>query len=295
MKLPGNRSPVRLLHAVRSILDFLYLAQLPTHTTETLGHLNAALGRFHENKSIFIDLGVRTNFNLPKLHSLQHYVSCIELFGTTDNYNTENTERWHIDFAKDAYHATNHKDEYTQMTLWLQRKEKVLLHQVCINHRLNTPLTMASTAAATLQNNPTPPPSPSAPEAGHDNNIHIAKTPSANVPFSELVSDYGAVDFRQALTVFIAAYDEPSLNRQQLQNAAYRVFLPFQKVSVFHKVKIWNDDPLDRVDGKKALDVIHSCPARTTKKGAKKGTKLPARFDTALINTDAIPGSGVTG
>lgn len=128
MRLPRNQSPVRLLHAVCGILDFLYLAQLPVHTSTTLRHLKAALTTFHENKSIFIDLGVCTNFNLPKLHSLQHYTSCIKSFGTTNNYNTENTERWHIDFAKDAYRATNHKDKYAQMTLWLLRKEKVLIH-----------------------------------------------------------------------------------------------------------------------------------------------------------------------
>jgi len=33
----------------------------------------------------------------------------IELFGTTDNYTTEYTERLHIDLAKDAYRATNMK------------------------------------------------------------------------------------------------------------------------------------------------------------------------------------------
>jgi hypothetical protein len=136
-------------------LDFLYLAQLPAHTSETLCHLKTALGRFHQNKSIFIDLGVRTNFNLPKLHSLQHYASCIESFGTTDNYNTENTERWHIDFAKDAYHATNHKDEYSQMTLWLQWKEKVLIHQSHIDHWLNMwlnmPLTITPPTTSVLQ------------------------------------------------------------------------------------------------------------------------------------------------
>ncbi len=48
-------------------------------------------------------------FNLPKLHSLGHYVRAIKLFGTTDNYSTESTERLHIDYAKDAYQATNHK------------------------------------------------------------------------------------------------------------------------------------------------------------------------------------------
>lgn len=297
MKLPGNRSPACLLRAVRSILDFLYLAQLPVHTSETLHNLKAALTTFHENKSIFIDLGVRTNFNLPKLHSLQHYTSCIESFGTTDNYNTENTERWHIDFAKDAYHATNHKDEYAQMTLWLLRKEKVLIHQACIDRRLHVLLTTASVAGATPLDGPSLSQIPGAPEAKSNNTppIHISKTPSANVPFGELISDYGAIDFRQALTVFIAAYNEPLLNRHQLQKAAYRVFLPFHKVPVFHKVRIWNDDPLGHVDGKKALDVIHSYPARTMKKGAKKGTKIPARFDTALVDVDAIPGSGIVG
>ena len=95
--------------------------------------------------------------------------------------------------------------------------------------------------------------------------------------------------------MFITAYNEPSLNRHQLQKAAFRVFLPFQKVLVFHKVKIWNDNPLDHVDGKKVLDVIHSCPARMMKKGTKKGIKVPAQFDTALVDVSAIPGSGIVG
>ena len=240
MRLPRNQSPVRLLCAVHGILDFLYLVQLPVHTSTTLCHLKAALATFHENKSIFIDLGVRTNFNLPKLHSLQHYTSCIESFGTTDNYNTENTERWHINFAKDAYRAMNHKDEYAQMTLWLLRKEKVLIHQACIDRQLSVSLTTASTASIVPPNDPTAPPSPSTPEAKPDDppHIHISKTPSGNILFSELISNYGAVDFWQALTVFIAAYNEPSLNRHQPQKTAFRVFLPFRKVLVFHKVKI---------------------------------------------------------
>lgn len=58
-----------------------------------------ALDRFHANKSIFVDLGVHTDFNLPKLHSCKHYIMYIELLGTTDNYNTEYTERLHNDLA----------------------------------------------------------------------------------------------------------------------------------------------------------------------------------------------------
>ena len=67
--------------------------------------------------------------NIPKLHFLCHYLLSITLFGTTNNYNTEYTERLHIDLAKDTYRATNHVDEYTQMTLWLERWEKIYQHQ----------------------------------------------------------------------------------------------------------------------------------------------------------------------
>lgn len=45
----------------------------------------------------------------------------IQMFDTMDNYNTEYTEQLYIDLAKDAYHAMNHKDEYMQMTLWLEQ------------------------------------------------------------------------------------------------------------------------------------------------------------------------------
>lgn len=282
MKLPGNQSPVQLLRAVRSILDFLYLAQLPTHTNETLQHLQTALETFHSNKSVFIDLGVRTNFNLPKLHSLQHYASCIESLGTTDNYNTENTECLHIDFAKEAYRATNRKDEFSQMTLWLERKEKVLIHQIYIEMMMISKSPLIYPAPQSLN------------EDGSDelSHIHISKTPSVySVPFDHLISEYGAIDFRQALTVFIASYNQPTLSRNQLQNEAFKIFLPFQKVPVFYKIKFWNDDPLGRSDGKKTLDVIHCRPKVKT----KKGSNLPARFDTALIDINASPGGGVTG
>jgi hypothetical protein len=58
--------------------------------------------------------------------------SLITLFSTTDNYNTEQTERLHINFTKNTYRATNHKDEYPQMTAWLERHEKVEQHALFV-------------------------------------------------------------------------------------------------------------------------------------------------------------------
>ena len=123
--LRDNCSSDKLLRAVRGILNFLYLAQLPSHTDKTLDDMSTALNTFHANKSIFVKLGIRGDFNFPKLHSLLHYASSIKLFGTTDNYNTEHSERLHIDLAKDAYAATNRKDELPQMVAWLERIERI--------------------------------------------------------------------------------------------------------------------------------------------------------------------------
>ncbi len=125
LPIPGGADSSRVVRAARALIDFLFLAQYKSHTSETISLLQDHLIQFHNNKTIFLDLGVRKGFNLPKLHSLSHYPSSIRLFGTADNYNTEQSEQLHIDLAKDAYHATNHKEELRQMTKWLERREKV--------------------------------------------------------------------------------------------------------------------------------------------------------------------------
>ncbi|KAL0067286.1 hypothetical protein AAF712_005684 [Marasmius tenuissimus] len=55
-------------------------------------------------------------------------IPAIKYFGSTDNYNTKTTERLHIDFAKDAYRTSNRKDEYAQMTRWVERRKKIAYH-----------------------------------------------------------------------------------------------------------------------------------------------------------------------
>ncbi|KAJ3925403.1 MAG: hypothetical protein NXY57DRAFT_1051695 [Lentinula lateritia] len=95
----------RLLIATRALLDFL---------DESLTMVETSLSTFHANKDIFIELGAREHFNFPKIHYLCHFVPGFKLFGTSDNYNTETTERLHIDFTKDAYRASNRKDESLQ-------------------------------------------------------------------------------------------------------------------------------------------------------------------------------------
>ena len=276
LKLPNDTSPIPLIRAVRSLLDFLYLAQYPLHTSETLRLLHRSLEQFHENKHVFVDLGIRNNFNLPKLHSLAHYVDSIKLFGTTDNYNTEYTERLHIDLAKDAYRATNHRDEYAQMTVWLERKEKILRHENYLEWCLE-PRSTIVLRSTDMAYNGTP---------------TLTKWPSARaVNFDDIISRYGAKFFREALRRYIVVtHSDPSLTKSQLEHRILYVNLPFATVPVYHRLKF--TAPGDSALAKRiTLDSIHARPERQT----KKGTKIPARFDTALLNVDLGGETGMQG
>jgi hypothetical protein len=122
--LVGAVQPAVLRTAVAAI-DFIYYAQLHVHTTETLEAWENTLKVFHDNKQVFINLEIREHFNIPKIHQMVHYIQSIKTHGTADGYNTESPERLHIDYAKDAYRASNKKDYVRQMTVWLGRQEAV--------------------------------------------------------------------------------------------------------------------------------------------------------------------------
>ena len=81
--------PGRAITVVQALLDFVYLAQLQMHTSKTLDALEQCLKMFHENKKIIVDLKIREHFNIPKIHAITHYVTCIRALGSADGYNTE--------------------------------------------------------------------------------------------------------------------------------------------------------------------------------------------------------------
>jgi hypothetical protein len=280
VQLPDNLSSDRLVAAVRAVLDFVNLAQYPMHTSETLDHLDNALQRFHENKSIFVDMGVRDNFNLPKLHYCVHYIMYIKLYGTTDNYNTEYTERLHIDLAKDAYRSTNFKDEFPQMTLWLERKEKIFRHEKYIQWRLD-----GSSAPPTVE--------PLPPGITYERCLKMTKHPTHKaIRINSLITDYGAILFRDALSRFVVQFNNPTFSRAQIENESASINLHFNRVPVYHRIKYTTEDPytaggpLDSV-----VDSIHVQP----RKILSNGKDLPGRFDTALVNDGSGGITGVAG
>lgn len=115
----------RVVSAVRATLDFIYYTHFECHTDSSLQRLVDAWNNFHHEKSIFVDCEVREHFNIPKVHSMQHYFHMIKSHGTPDNFNTELPERLHIDIAKDAFKHTNKKDYLAQMRRRLRQHEAV--------------------------------------------------------------------------------------------------------------------------------------------------------------------------
>ena len=266
LPLPEGRSPVRLIRAVRALLDFLYLAQYPSHSADTLSRLEDALSRFHDNKDIFVDLGARAHFNFPKLHSLIHFTSSIKFFGTTDNYNTEQSERLHIDFAKNAYRATNGKDEFPQMTAWLERREKLQRHTAYV--QLQQELKQTPELIEEPIGRPLP----------RTYLIKMAQHPSAkSVGYDDLADKYGATFFQDALGDFIAAHKLTTGVAATIRARGAETLLPFRAVPVFHKIKFTASDNPQH-------DTIDSIHARPLGMDSQK-CLMPARFDTVLVHS----------
>ena len=276
-RLKSNMSNRRLIRAVRALLDFLYLAQYPIHTDTTLELLEDALKCFHANKDIFVDLGLRDGFNIPKLHFASHYSTLIKLYGTADNTNTEYTERLHIDLAKDAYAATNGKDEFSQMTTWLERKEKILRHDQFIKWRLDgSPLPKVQEWLP--------------PGLELDRRLSVAKHPTVHaVSISQLQNQYGANFFSDALQRYVALKIYPNIAAAQMERLLTEIRLPFRTLPVWHKIRYLREDPYTHISA--TADAVHVRPGRKD----ARGRVVPGRFDMVLVNEGTGGESGIHG
>jgi len=187
----------------------------------------------------------------------------IEYFGTTDNYNTEYTERLHIDLAKDAYRATNFHDEISQMTTWVHQKE----HDQHIQSIMTcSPLLRISDPPCFI----------------HQRFPYLSKFPSISaVSMKTLEENYGATFFQAALCCFIAQYQNPVLNLQQIEKVASTIHLHFFKVLVYHFLKFQSHSPYD-ILGTPPL-IVDSIYAKPIYKD-KKNNEVSGRFDVALVH-----------
>ncbi|KAJ7782948.1 hypothetical protein B0H16DRAFT_1658373 [Mycena metata] len=69
----NGRADPQAVRAVRGVLDFIEYAHFKTHTDASLKKLEEAWLLFHANKIIFKVKKIRDDFDIPKIHSMQHY------------------------------------------------------------------------------------------------------------------------------------------------------------------------------------------------------------------------------
>ena len=120
-----------MVRALSAFLDFCYLVRRPTIDNEMLDAIDDALARFHENRVIFEECGVRTaGFSLPRQHSLVHYRRLIQAFRAPNGLCSSITESKHIKAVKEPWRRSSRFEALGQMLVANQRLDKLVACRV---------------------------------------------------------------------------------------------------------------------------------------------------------------------
>ena len=136
--------PPKFLAAIRALLDFRYLSQMPRFDDNSLNRIEAALHAFHANKSAIIAAGGRQgskgpleHWEIPKLELLQHVVPSIRASGAIMQWSADVTEHAHVTEIKQPARLGNNQDYYSQIARHLDQSDKCF--------RFNITMRLAST------------------------------------------------------------------------------------------------------------------------------------------------------
>ncbi|KAF7965884.1 hypothetical protein HWV62_41018 [Athelia sp. TMB] len=117
--------PDQVVCAVRAWIEFCYLARRDIHDTPSLNKMDAVLKEFHEHREIFVQLGIRADFNLPRQHSARHWTKLIREFGAPNGLCTSITESKHIHAVKKPWRRSSRYKALQQMLYINQRMDKL--------------------------------------------------------------------------------------------------------------------------------------------------------------------------
>jgi hypothetical protein len=151
-----------------------------------------------------------------------------------DNYTTETTERLHIDFAKEAYRASNKKDYIKQMTTWIDRREKLWAIQSSVCRDDKNPHLRPDHISSSRHR----PSSKALAGGGPVYSIDIAKQHVGTATFQELKIKYRADLFEEEMSYFIVQYSHLQTTKRRLtRRPKERIDLLFTEVNVWHHLK----------------------------------------------------------
>ncbi|THU92858.1 hypothetical protein K435DRAFT_820394 [Dendrothele bispora CBS 962.96] len=235
--------------ACKALLDFIYLALYGSHDEETLTYMEEALNDWHKSRSYFLEAGIRDDLNIPKFHSLLHYIDSIRKFGTIDNYNTE---------------ASNKRNHFPQMIQWLSRREKILSFNSYQSWLQSLGDANLETREDRTISNPTFKPS----KAYH---YTIAKHPAEpHKGIARIVISHSAPNFLPCLKLFLNSLHKSP----QPCSRALKAELPIKSLDVWHQFKL---KPDSQVDGEVIEEIIKAVPFHG------KSASPQARFDNVVV------------
>ena len=258
----------RVLKAVRAILDFIYYAQYQSHTDITLARMQDALDTFHLHKDVFAELRPDEDFNIPKVHSMMHYIDSICSLGSADGYNTESPERYHIDYIKAAYRASNGVDYVPQMTKWLQHREAIDRHAAYLDWVSAGPISTSCGMPVSQLIGSTP----SGIVPGHAYRL-TKSCPFPNTPVRHLKSAFSALDFVPAFQAFLNKH----ISNARISSSIHDRFNVYKSIVV-------QLPSVTHVSDNKRQDKLRACC--TIPSSNPRKSDIPGHFDTVLIVQD---------
>ncbi|KAF5328289.1 hypothetical protein D9758_018165 [Tetrapyrgos nigripes] len=117
--------PDEMVKCFAAFLDFCYLVRRVDFSETTLAEVQETLNRFHHYRVVFLQTGVRDDFNLPRQHAMMHYVQHIMEFGAPNGLCTSITESRHITAVKKPWRRSNRYNALSQMLLTIQQLDKL--------------------------------------------------------------------------------------------------------------------------------------------------------------------------
>ncbi|KAF5349441.1 hypothetical protein D9758_014607 [Tetrapyrgos nigripes] len=117
--------PDDMMKCLSSFLDFCYLVRRSDIDEDMLQQINRSIQTFHHYRAIFLSTGVRTNFNLPRLHAMIHYPLLIIQFGAPNGLCASITESRHITAVKKPWRRSRHYNALSQVLLTNQQLDKL--------------------------------------------------------------------------------------------------------------------------------------------------------------------------
>lgn len=137
--------PAPMVRAISAFLEFSYLVRRSHIDSKTLQQIDAAITQYLQERQVFLDVGVRTTFKLPRHHSIVHYKTLIQQFGAPNGLCLSITENRHITTVKEPWHRSNRNEALGQILLTNQRLDKLSVSRADFLSRgmINGPMSLS--------------------------------------------------------------------------------------------------------------------------------------------------------